>query len=70
MLILPQTTLRIYSNAVVAFAVVVVAEQKVKVPPVIDIVMLLLVAEAGTAHVAFEVITQVTTAPLVSVVVV
>ena len=59
-----------YSIEVVAFAAVVVAEQKVSVPPVIDMVMPLLVAEAGTAHVAFEVITQVTTAPFVSVVVV
>ena len=40
------------------------------VPPVIDIVMPLLVAEAGTAQVALEVITQVTIAPLVRVVVV
>jgi hypothetical protein len=38
--------------------------------PVIVIVMELLVALAGTAHVALEVITQVTTAPLVRVVVV
>jgi hypothetical protein len=52
---------------VVAFAVVVVAEQYVVVPPVIDMVMPLLVAEAGTAHVALDVITQVTIAPLVRV---
>ena len=39
-------------------------------PPVIDMVMLLLVAEAGTAQVAFEVITHETIAPLVRVVVV
>jgi hypothetical protein len=70
LLMLPQTTLRMYSNEVVALAAVVVAEQYVTVPPVIDIVMLLLVALAGTAQVAFEVITQVTTAPLVRVVVV
>jgi hypothetical protein len=63
----PQTTLRIYSNEVVAFAAVVVAEQYVVVPPVIDMVMPLLVAEAGTAHVALDVITQVTIAPLVRV---
>lgn len=67
---LPQTTLRMYSNEVVEFAAVVVAEQNVSVPPVIDMVMLLLVAKAGIAQVAFEVITQLTTAPLVSVVVV
>ena len=67
---LPHTTLRMYSNEVVAFAVVVVAEQYVMVPPVMDIVILLLVAEPGTAHVAFDVITHVTIAPLVSVVVV
>lgn len=63
----PQTTLRIYSNEVVALAAVVVAEQYVVVPPVIDMVMLLLVAEAGTAHVALDVITQLTIAPLVRV---
>ena len=51
----------------VAFAAVVVAEQYVVVPPVIDMVMPLLVAEAGTAHVALDVITQVTIAPLVRV---
>ena len=40
------------------------------VPPVMVIVIALLVAVAGTAHVAFDVITQVTIAPLVRVVVV
>ena len=68
LLIEPQTTFRMYSNDVVAFAVVVVAEQYVTVPPVIDIVMLLLVAEAGTAQVALDVITHDTMAPLVNVV--
>ena len=67
MLIVPHTTLRMYSNEVVALAAVVVAEQYVMVPPVIDMVMLLLVADAGTAHVALDVITHVTTAPFVSV---
>jgi hypothetical protein len=49
---------------------VVEAAQYVRVPPVMLMVMALLVADAGTAHVAFEVITHVTMEPLVSVVVV
>jgi hypothetical protein len=64
----PQTTFLMYSVDVVKL--VVVAEQYVMVPPVIDIVIALLVAVAGTAQVALEVNTQVTTAPFVSVVVV
>ena len=65
----PQTTFRMYSKEVVALAAVVVAEQYVNVPPVMVIVMALLVPVAGTAHVAFDVSTQVTIAPLVRVVV-
>ena len=49
---------------------VVEAAQYEIVPPVIDMVIALLVAVDGTAHVALDVSTHVTTAPFVKVVVV
>ena len=57
-----------YSNVVLVL--VVEAAQYETVPPVIDMVIELLVAVVGTAHVAFEVRTHVTIAPFVNVVVV